>query len=146
MTSPYLISDLKMDEGFRARAYPDPLSGAEPWTVGYGATGPDIGPDTVWTEPQAADDLSRRAGALTIEMQETFAWFRGMPYLRQDCCVNLAYNVGFAGFCAFHQMITALAGGDYDRASEQMLDSRWAHQVPHRAARLATQMRTGVHA
>lgn len=25
-------------EGFRSQAYPDPLSGGEPWTIGYGFT------------------------------------------------------------------------------------------------------------
>ncbi len=30
------------------KAYPDPGTGGAPWTIGYGATGPGIGPDTVW--------------------------------------------------------------------------------------------------
>ena len=30
-------------------AYPDPGSGGAPWTIGYGSTGPDITPHTVWT-------------------------------------------------------------------------------------------------
>lgn len=52
-------------------AYPDPASGGEPWTIGSGATGPGlepdtrIGPGTVWTQEQCdahlAADLERYA-------------------------------------------------------------------------------------
>ncbi len=50
-------------------AYPDPGTGAEPWTIGWGATGPDdseggapgqrIGPGTVWTQAQCDARLER---------------------------------------------------------------------------------------
>ena len=30
-------------------AYPDPGTGAAPWTIGWGATGSGIGPETRWT-------------------------------------------------------------------------------------------------
>lgn len=48
-------------EGIRLRAYQDP---AGIWTVGIGATGPGIGPGTVWTERQVRErfrtDLEER--------------------------------------------------------------------------------------
>lgn len=58
----------------RYEAYPDPGTGAAPWTIGWGATGPDhfaadpgarIGPGTVWTGAQCnarlEADLARYA-------------------------------------------------------------------------------------
>lgn len=33
-------------------AYPDPGTGGAPWTIGWGATGPGIGPGTAWTPAQ----------------------------------------------------------------------------------------------
>lgn len=46
-------------------AYPDPGTGGPPWTIGWGATGPDIGPDTVWTQAQCdarvVADVARHA-------------------------------------------------------------------------------------
>lgn len=52
-------------------AYPDPGTGAAPWTIGWGATGRDhvhggqIGPGTVWSQSECdarlADDLVRYA-------------------------------------------------------------------------------------
>jgi lysozyme len=49
----------------RIEAYPDPGTGAEPWTIGWGATGADhvhggrIGPGTVWTQQQCDERLAR---------------------------------------------------------------------------------------
>lgn len=41
------------------QAYPDPATGGAPWTIGWGATGPDIGPGTVWTQEQCDTRLER---------------------------------------------------------------------------------------
>lgn len=40
-------------ETLKLKAYPDPKTGGEPWTCGWGCTGPDIGPDTRWTRETA---------------------------------------------------------------------------------------------
>lgn len=46
-------------------AYPDPGTGGDPWTIGWGATGAGIGPGTVWTQAECdarlAADLIRFA-------------------------------------------------------------------------------------
>lgn len=145
MTSPYLIPDLKRDEGCELHAYPDPLSGGEPWTVGYGATGSTITKNTVWTQAIADNDLSMRVGKLTVHLQNALPWFRALSDLRQDCLINLAYNVGLDGLLAFHHTLSFIEQQQYDRAAAGMLDSKWATQVGARATRLAEQMRTGVH-
>lgn len=147
MTSAYLIPDLKSDEGFRSHAYPDPLSGAEPWTIGYGATGPDIGPDTVWTEGRATDDLEARVASLTAQLAISFSeWWDKIGDLRQDVLVNMAYNLGVHGLLAFHNTLTMVGAGNYAGAARGMLASAWARQVRNRATRLALQMETGTHA
>jgi len=51
---------IKGFESCRLKAYPDPVTGAAPWTIGYGATGPNIGPGTVWTQVQADFELSQK--------------------------------------------------------------------------------------
>lgn len=33
-------------------SYPDPGTGGAPWTIGWGATGKDVTPTTVWTQEQ----------------------------------------------------------------------------------------------
>lgn len=44
---------LKSFESCSLKAYPDPASGGEPWTCGWGSTGDGIGPSTTWTQEEA---------------------------------------------------------------------------------------------
>ena len=145
MTSPNLIPDLKRDEGCRLHAYPDPLSGGEPWTIGYGCTGPGIGPDTEWTQQQADEALATRVTLLNSQLMQYLPWYATLDLLRQDVLVNMAYNMGVHGLLAFHNTLTFIENGQYDAAANGMLNSLWARQVPRRANRLALQMKTGVH-
>ena len=41
----------------------------------------------------------------------------------------------------FRKMLSALEDHDYHRAAAEMLDSRWARQVPRRAGEEAERMR-----
>lgn len=52
------------EEGCRLTAYPDPVSGGDPWTIGYGATGPGITSGTVWTQERADADLEARLSVI----------------------------------------------------------------------------------
>ena len=146
MTSPFLIPDLKQDEGCRLTAYPDPLSGGDPWTIGYGSTGPGIERGTVWTQERSDAALDARVADLVRSLTDTLPWFATLADLRQDVLVNMAYNMGLHGLLAFHNTLTFIEAGHYTEAAIGMLNSAWAHQVPSRANRLAMQMRTGAHA
>ncbi|MCZ8369879.1 MAG: lysozyme [Porphyrobacter sp.] len=79
--------------------YPDPGTGAEPWTIGWGATGTDsfgggmIGPQTVWTQAQCdirlAHDLSRFAAEVAAAIG------RALTTQNQfDAMVSFHYNTG----------------------------------------------------
>ena len=143
MTSPFCDMDIRADEGFRAKAYPDPLSGAEPFTVGYGCTGAGIGPGTTWTLAQAAAEQTRRRQEIETALDHVVPWWRELNDFRQDVLANQSYQLGVNGVLAFHGMLTALKAGDFAEAAAEMLSSHWALQTPNRAKRLARQMMTG---
>lgn len=74
-------------------AYPDPGTGGAPWTIGWGATGPDIGPATVWTRKECdarlEADVARHAADVARALGEaptTQAQF--------DALVSFHYNTG----------------------------------------------------
>ena len=52
---------IKSFEGCRLKAYKCP---AGVWTCGYGSTGPDVGPDTEWTQDQAVARLASEFSAM----------------------------------------------------------------------------------
>jgi lysozyme len=148
MTTPYLAADIGRDEGLRLHAYPDPDTGAEPWTVGYGCTGPNIGPETIWTTAQAEAALSQGIARVERQLDHLLPWWREANDARQDVLVNMAYNLGVQGLLGFHAFLAAAQAGRHDAAAADLLitggrPTRWARQVHGRAARLARQWRDG---
>lgn len=142
--TPAGIARLKLDEGFRSHAYPDPLSGGEPFTVGYGSTGPGIGPNTVWTEPQAAADLEQRVQANETRLGHDLPWFHDLDPVRQDVLGNIAYNVGVAGLEHWPKTLAHVESGDYASAAYDLLhEGAWNAEVGQRAVRLSKAMQTG---
>ena len=56
----------------------------------------------------------------------------------------MAFNMGVPRLCKFVKMWDAIHKSDFDEASVQMLDSRWAKQVKSRSTTLSEAMKTGV--
>lgn len=81
-------------------AYPDPATGGEPWTIGWGATRDGlhgfVGPDTVWTQEQAderlEDDLIRYAADVAAVIGST-----PTTQTQFDALVSFHYNTGAIG-------------------------------------------------
>jgi lysozyme len=145
MTSPYLIDDLERDEGFRAAAYPDPLSHGAPWTIGFGHTGREVHPGLVWDRGQALAALQADIMATCSGLDSALPWWRQLGDLRQDCLANQAFNMGVHGLLQFSAYLRLVRVGNYGAAAVDELHTLWARQVGARAQRLARQMATGVH-
>ncbi len=138
---PELIQQVKRDEGLRLKAYWDPIGKC--WTIGDGHTGPDVGPDTVWTRQQADATLLSDLDDAADEIDQAFPWAEQMGVVRWSVLVNMAFNMGIERLSEFHMMLAAAQAGDFEEAATQMLNSLWASQVGDRATQLAKQMRTG---
>lgn len=117
---PIALDLIKQAEDFRAKAYADPEPGGILWTVGYGATGPDIGPDTVWTMAQAEADLADRL--IVVNRTVTQAIRTRLTQQQRAALVDFTYNVGSGQFLQ-STLLRLLNAGDYDGAAEQFL--RW---------------------
>jgi lysozyme len=107
-------------EGKRNHAYPDPVSGGAPWTCGIGCTGPDVGPDTVWTDAEVDQKFSER---LTRQYEPAVNHLvEGSPTTQGqfDALVSLAFNVGPAS--EGHSSVIALhRAGKYDDAADAFM-------------------------
>ena len=53
------------------------------------------------------------------------------------CLINLCFNLGGPRASRFKKMLAALEDKNYPEASKEMLDSKWARQVPNRARELS---------
>lgn len=146
---PILISDLKRDEGLRLTAYGDPLTGGEPWTIGYGHTGADVRPGLVWTAQQAEAALIADIEDHNAKLASVLPWVARLDPARQRVLQNMAFNLGVGkpggtkGLLGFKNTLGMIERGEYPRAADAMLKSLWAKQVGQRAVRLSNTMRTG---
>ena len=80
----------------QVEAYPDPGTGGAPWTIGWGATGPGIGPGTSWSQAQCdtrlAADLARYAAEVAQAVGDA-----PTTQCQFDALVSFHYNTGAIG-------------------------------------------------
>ena len=100
-------------------AYPDPGTGGAPWTIGWGATGPDIGPGTVWTQARCDERLVRDIARHAADVAKAIG---DAPTTQGqfDALVSFHYNTGAiarATLTARHK------AGDYAGAGAEF--ARW---------------------
>lgn len=78
------------------QAYPDPATHGDPWTIGWGATGPGIARGTVWSQAECdvrlEHDLARCAG----EVARALGPCPTSP-AQFDALVSFHYNTGAIG-------------------------------------------------
>lgn len=63
--------------------------------------------------------------------------------VRQLILMDMAFNMGVPRLCKFKKMWNAIHEGNFEAASLEMLDSRWARQVGRRASKLSEAMKSG---
>jgi lysozyme len=114
------LESIKRWEGCRLSAYPDPGTGGDPWTIGWGTTGPTIKRGLTWTQAQADAALLEDVKELGRDVQ---AYCRRPlePYERA-ALVSFAYNVGI-GALRNSTLLRLLNEGSTTAAATQFL--RW---------------------
>jgi lysozyme len=87
-------SDLvKRFEGCVLKAYPDPATGGDPWTIGVGHTGPEVKRGVVWTQAQADEALDHDLARFDAGVAKLIG---NAPTTQGqfDALVSLAFNIG----------------------------------------------------
>lgn len=111
---------MRQFEGCKLCAYPDPGSrDGNPWTIGWGSTGPGIAKGVTWTQAQAderheADVAKFAAGVAKLigDAPTTDNQFAAL--------VSLAYNIG-TGSLATSTALSRHKSGDHGGAAEAIL-------------------------
>lgn len=87
------------------------------------------------------DVAARRALADAEAVLEPAAW-ASLSRARRVVLASMAYQLGRAGLRAFDDFLPAVRAGDWAKAADEMLNSKWAREdSPARARRLAAAMR-----
>lgn len=118
-------------EQCRLVSYPDPKTGGAPWTIGWGATGPGIGPGLIWSQRQADD----RFAADVAEREEAVLQAIDAPMSQGqfDAVVSIVFNVGYGtnkrdGILRLvsgtpSTLVRMLNAGQYDRSRAEF--AKW---------------------
>lgn len=135
---------IKEHEGYRNTVYSDSLGFA---TIGYGHL---VTPEDHYKEgveyPKEELDAQFEADFQTAKLNtEKLINDNNVAELLFNAkCVliEMVFQLGIGGVSKFKKMWSALKEQDYNEASIQMLDSRWAKQTPSRANSLAQVMKS----
>lgn len=104
---------LKHYEDCELEAYPDPGTGGDPWTIGWGYTGPEVVPGLRWSQEMADHKLVKRLSEFEVDVE---GMLQRMPKQGQfDALVLFAYNVG-AGALHGSTLLKRFNAGDDDEA------------------------------
>lgn len=135
---------IKEHEGYRNTVYSDSLGFA---TIGYGHL---VTPEDHYKEgveyPKEELDAQFEADFQTAKLNtEKLIDDNNVAELLFNAkCVliEMVFQLGIGGVSKFKKMWSALQQQNYNEASIQMLDSRWAKQTPSRANSLAQVMKS----
>lgn len=108
-------------------------------TIGVGRNLEDRG----ITKSEAMYLLSNDIADVIHQLKEKLPVFNVLDQTRQDVLVDMAFNMGVGGLLEFKNTLASIEKGHYRKASKQMLQSKWAKQVPNRAGELSEMMKTG---
>lgn len=126
--SPAGIALIKQFEGCARRlpdgrfaAYPDPGTGAEPWTIGWGATGTGIQRGTIWTQAECDARLESDLARYAAEVARAIGPAPTGQH-QFDALVSFHYNTGAIARATLTKLHKA---GDFKGAEAEF--GKWVH-------------------
>lgn len=136
--------ELAEDEGCRFDIYLDHLGLP---TVGIGhliqEDDPEQGlPIGAKVSEERVHALFRRDVAVTVEdCHRLYSDFDALPGEVQLIIANMMFNLGYPRLSKFVGMKAGVDARDWNKAADEMVDSKWYDQVPNRAKRLVSRLR-----
>lgn len=131
-----IVELLIQDEGMRLKPYTDTVGKL---TIGVGRNLTDRG----LSQDEALYLLTNDIRNVQRGLADRFPWYLHLDDVRKMVVESMTFNMGIEGFTQFKNTIGHIQAGEYEKAADEMLASKWASQVGARATRLSNMMRTG---
>lgn len=139
-----LREELADDEGCKLEIYLDHL-GLPTFGIGHLVREDDPEHGQPVGTP-VSDERVRQVFALDIavtleDCKRLYDDFDDLPEEAQLVIANMCFNLGYPRLSKFKGMKAGVDAREWNRAADEMVDSRWHDQVPNRAKRLVKRMR-----
>jgi GH24 family phage-related lysozyme (muramidase) len=121
------IALIKEFESLELTAYPDPGTGGEPWTIGYGntryANGGRVKKGDKITKQQAEDLLQHEVNSVVKTLEKTIPFWSEMDSGKRSALLSFAFNLGqhFYGGNGFNTITKRLKEKDWEKVPEALL-------------------------
>lgn len=96
-----------------------------------------------WTDAEIDMILADDVYQCEVLMTQLIEGFDKFDDERQYALVDMCFQLGARGVSRFKNMLSAMRDGDWDKASKECLNSKYARQTPKRAERIAHLIKTG---
>ena len=140
-----LRRDLEADEGVVLGVYIDSL-GHKTCGIGHlcrpGEPEYDMGVGSEITAERVDELYEQDAAAALNDCRWLFADWDSLPEEARLVLANMMFNIGLPRLSKFVLMRQAVEDRDWQRAGDEMENSRWRKQVPNRSSRLISRMRS----
>jgi len=124
-------------EGLRLKPY---RCTAGKLTIGIGRNLDDCGISQSEAYVMLINDIMNCEKQLQSKIPDIY---NGLDEVRKSVLLNMCFNLGISGLLGFKNTLEFTKAGDWERAANNMLVSRWAKQVGRRAIELSELMRKG---
>lgn len=133
-----LIEQIRLHEGVRLLPYQDTKG---KWTIGIGRNLTDRGITLATAEQMLCEDIDLAVS----ELDRIYPDWEELTETRQHVLIEMIVNMGAPSFLTFSKFWAALRVGDYDRAADELYDSKWRREDvgEARSSLIIAQMRDG---
>ena len=139
-----LRKQLEIDEGVKYEIYLDHL-GYPTFGIGHLVVPDDkeyredVG--TRVSEERVRECFDKDVQSVLRDCSLLYKDFDELPEEAQQIIANMMFNMGYTRLSKFKGMKRGVDARDWNKAADEMVDSRWYKQVTNRANRLVERMR-----
>ena len=139
-----LREEIEYDEGNVEKIYLDHLGLP---TFGIGHLVRESDPEHGWevgtpvSNDRCVEAFNEDIKTVVSDCYKLYEDFDDLPEEAQQIIANMMFNLGYPRLSKFKGMKAGVDSEDWNRAADEMVDSRWYRQVGARAERLVDRMR-----
>ena len=121
---------IKRNEGLRLKPY---KCSAGKLTIGYGRNIEDNGISLAEAEMMLSSDIK----SVAEEIRRLIPDFDSLELPQKTALIDMGFNLGITRLSMFKKMLAGVNVRDFKTAAMEMLDSRYANQLPNRSSKNA---------